>query len=249
MGYDRFYEVDGKKYVSVTTILGIISKGKGFENWLRKNTEAESNKLSQEAIEIGSILHDLIDKWHEGAMFDSALKISDRITEFMKIKYSDKPSELDMVKVLPIVELGFKRYCDLWKLRKCELVETEITVYNNACEYAGTLDRVVKIEGVDGLVLQDLKTSNGIWEDYWLQVAAYEKAYGSDCAFEILRIDKKTLNIEIADYMPNGDIKRSSYNGEELKELKIKKSVPKSVLFDLFMCALKLWNWKNYKGE
>jgi hypothetical protein len=41
-------------------------------------------------------------------------------------------------------------------------------------EYAGTVDRVGYVPGV-GHCLIDIKTSNGIWDTYWLQLAAYHQ--------------------------------------------------------------------------
>ena len=42
--------------------------------------------------------------------------------------------------------------------------------------YAGTLDRVITIDGKTYLV--DIKTSNSIYPSYWLQLAAYRELLG-----------------------------------------------------------------------
>lgn len=53
--------------------------------------------------------------------------------------------------------------------------DIERRVYDRDFLYAGTIDLLAEIDGVRGIV--DIKTSSGIWEEYFLQTAAYMNAY------------------------------------------------------------------------
>jgi hypothetical protein len=71
----------------------------------------------------------------------------------------------------------------------------ETRVYDMEAGYAGTIDMVAEVQGTMGVV--DLKTSNGIREEYFLQTAAYLNAYNKGVSKKeqgktrwILRIDQ-----------------------------------------------------------
>lgn len=112
-----------------------------------------------------------------------------------------------------------------------EFVETEQSICTP--DYGGTLDAIIKIKntnrGEGELAILDYKTSGYIYDTYDLQVAAYVKAYELNTGKKIdkayiLRFEKK-------------EEKQQDLEVKEVKDLDYK--------FDLFMCALKLWNWKN----
>ena len=74
-----------------------------------------------------------------------------------------------------------------------EWLEVEKKIYHRKEKYAGTLDAVAKIKGQ--LCVIDFKTSNKIYKDYYLQIAAYAKAledmYGEPVPVcYIMRFDK-----------------------------------------------------------
>jgi len=71
----------------------------------------------------------------------------------------------------------------------------ETRVYDMQAGYAGTIDMVAEVQGTVGVV--DLKTSNGMREEYFLQTAAYLNAYNKGVSKReqgktrwILRIDQ-----------------------------------------------------------
>jgi len=64
-----------------------------------------------------------------------------------------------------------------WKSEhKVDVLATEFKIYNDylSLKYAGTCDLDAKIDGQRCIV--DVKTSKAIYEEYWLQVAAYQSA-------------------------------------------------------------------------
>lgn len=60
------------------------------------------------------------------------------------------------------------------KENNVEWLESERKIYSKKYDYAGTLDAEAKVNGE--LAIIDFKTSNGIYDDYFLQVAAYIQA-------------------------------------------------------------------------
>lgn len=79
-----------------------------------------------------------------------------------------------------------------------EVIDTERKVFSKKHWYAGTLDLVAKIDGK--LTVLDFKTSKSIYNNYYMQVAAYAQAYKEE--FEqpeqtaILRVDKNNGEFE-----------------------------------------------------
>lgn len=60
------------------------------------------------------------------------------------------------------------------KENKVEFISSERRIYSKIYDYAGTCDFIAKVNGET--VIGDLKTSTGIYKDYWPQVAAYQYA-------------------------------------------------------------------------
>jgi hypothetical protein len=65
-----------------------------------------------------------------------------------------------------------------WKSQHdVDVIDSEFKIYSNyfdSLPYAGTADADAKINGKRCIV--DVKTSKAIYEEYWLQVAAYQSA-------------------------------------------------------------------------
>lgn len=61
------------------------------------------------------------------------------------------------------------------KDHKVKFLESERIIYSKEYKYAGTLDFICEYEGKKWL--GDFKTSSGIWDEYWIQTAAYQHAY------------------------------------------------------------------------
>ncbi len=79
----------------------------------------------------------------------------------------------------------------------CEVLEIEKIVSHNGLEYAGTLDRILKING--DIFLADLKT--GTSRSFWhgLQLAAYKKCLGNESIKSRILFLKKTGKYSLSD--------------------------------------------------
>jgi len=67
----------------------------------------------------------------------------------------------------------FERYVDFSVTHQPKMRMMEMHFSSDVLGFAGTVDRVLEINGKEYLV--DIKTSNNMHESYWLQLAAYNK--------------------------------------------------------------------------
>ena len=67
----------------------------------------------------------------------------------------------------------FERYVDFTENHKPNIDMIEVHMVSSELGYAGTLDRILSIDGKTYLV--DIKTSGSIYPSYWLQLAAYRE--------------------------------------------------------------------------
>lgn len=148
----RFYQAaDGVYVPSVTTILEAYPKGAAFFEWLKKNGQ-DADDIRDEAGRRGSVVHKLTED------FDYGVECS--------LMYDDGS---------PKYKLGewamFERYVDFRRRHPAQIHTIELNMVSADLRYAGTLDRVMTIDGTTYLL--DIKTSGAVHDHYWLQQAAY----------------------------------------------------------------------------
>lgn len=171
----RFYSTSDGGYVpSVTTILEAYPKDASYFKWL-KDVGSDADSIRDEAGRRGSLVHDLTER------YDMGEEVS-YLDEYGKPKY--KMLEWAM----------FERYVDFSIVHQPKIDLVELHMASSLLGYAGTLDRVLWIDGKSYLV--DIKTSNSIYPSYWLQLAAYrhllqEMGYNVD-GVAILWLNAKT---------------------------------------------------------
>lgn len=153
----RYYNINGKEYVSVTTVLSVLSKP-FLTNWKVKLGKEESDKISGEAADIGKQVHQALEivVLHQLGFLGSP---------FPKLTKDEKK----------IVQNAMNEYLKWQKKTGFKPISPEMTVHSETYGYAGTLDCVGTIG--DEIVIIDWKTSKRIYKDYYLQLAAYRDAY------------------------------------------------------------------------
>jgi hypothetical protein len=150
----RYYKCGEDGYVpSVTTILESYPKGAAYYEWLKKHGE-DSDNIRDEAGRRGSVVHNLTERYDNGE--EVTLINNHGVIDF-------KISEWSM----------FEKYVDFRNRFPAEIFYQEKNIISEKLGFAGTLDRVMNIEGKTLLV--DIKTSGAIYNSYWLQLAAYEQ--------------------------------------------------------------------------
>jgi hypothetical protein len=151
----RYYRRNGKYYPSVTYVLQYYPKGKFFENWL-KQVGFASEHIVKRAAEEGTLVHDLSERYLNGE-------------ELNFLSPNGKP-QYD-----PDVWQMFLRFVEFWEEFKPTLIETEVHLFSDTLEVAGTCDLIVEINGE--IWLLDLKTSNHLQLTYELQTSVYGQCY------------------------------------------------------------------------
>lgn len=150
----RFYLSPNGSYVpSVTTILEAFPKSAQFYQWL-KEMGGDADTIRDEAGRRGSVVHQLTER------YDSGEEVS-FLNEYGKPAY--KLLEWAM----------FERYIDFVNVHHPEVQMMEVHMIDDVLGYAGTIDRVIELNGKT--VLMDIKTSNAVHDSYWLQLAAYHE--------------------------------------------------------------------------
>lgn len=215
---NRFYQADNEIYVpSVTTILNAYPKDAGFFKWLKEVGE-DSDNIRDEAGRRGSVVHLLTER------YDAGEEIS-LMDDYGHIGY--KLQEWAM----------FERYVEFCSRFPFEVIHSEINFISQSLGFAGTIDRVIELNGKT--ILVDIKTSNAIYDTYWLQLAAYRQllieAYGYRGIDEvgILWLNAKTRT--------NG--KNDAIQGIGWQLITKPADQPKD--WDLFQATHKLWIAQN----
>ncbi len=131
----------------MTTIIGRFKEAGGLIHWAWQLgwDKKDYRDVRDEAAEIGTAAHKLVEAWIRGQKF-SIQNLDERITTAFG---------------------SFKRWAKLTKLKP---FSTETRLVSEKYQFGGTLDAVA----VDGeLCMIDWKTSNAVYVEYVLQVAAY----------------------------------------------------------------------------
>jgi len=153
----RFYRTkDGGFVPSVTTILEAYPKGAQYAEWLKKHGE-DADEIRDEAGRRGSVVHGMT----EALDYGGELTL---MNEDGSPKY--KLSEWGM--------LG--RYAEFRERHPATIHAIELNMISAELGYAGTLDRVLTMDGQP--YLMDIKTSGAVHNSYWLQQAAYIRLLG-----------------------------------------------------------------------
>jgi predicted RecB family nuclease len=147
-----YYSENGVPVPSVTTILDAYPKGPEYFAWLKKMGE-DSDTIRDEAGKRGSKVHDMTEK------YDNGIEVS-------------LIGETDEVSVSLMEWAMFSRYVEFSNRFPHENAAIEMHVISEALGYAGTLDRIIVLNGKRLLI--DIKTSNAVYDSYWLQLAAYK---------------------------------------------------------------------------
>jgi hypothetical protein len=161
---------------SVTTVLSATSKSKdGIAQWRNRVGDAEADRIVKQSTDIGSSVHDSIEKYLNGDLWDI---FENTENEFIAKKITHK-----------FINDGLKNITEIWGL------EVGLVLDNL---YAGTADCIGEYNSIPTLI--DFKTAKKIkkrdWiEDYFLQGCAYANAhnvmFGSDIQqIVILMVDR-----------------------------------------------------------
>lgn len=198
----RSYGIEGIEYPSVTTILGVLSKGDALLGWAAKcavqYVREHAGKVGLEkALELAAF------QWRDAR--DEAADIGTEIHDLIH-KYIKFGKDANSV-MRPEVENGFLAFLDWEKEHKVKWISTELQVVSRVHGYAGTLDAICLFDGKKYLI--DFKSSKGFYDGFDMQLSAYRIAAAElghqteGCG--ILRLDKETGAAEWKDFSDKQD--------------------------------------------
>lgn len=198
------YKVDSKQVFGVSNVVGVLNKpalmywainqtvgfyrdaldpGKPYTEVELEGVHAgakfATRKTSEESMYIGTFVHEWIEKYINA--------------ELNGLDKPERPFDKNINKSID----AFLGWVDRAKI---EFVASEKKVLSLDRLFAGTLDAEAVVGG--GLSVIDFKTSTGIYDEYWLQVAAYTFARKEETEQKykggyVVRIDKVTGEFEV----------------------------------------------------
>ncbi len=205
------YTVDDKPVRSVTNINSIIAKpalvpwaanmavqsmreaikaGESYDELYLENAFGEARIAHSKKKTDSGVLGTLVHKWVENYIGWRVYQASE------KGKLDPK---VDTLKPAMTINETAQKACErflFWEAEhKVKFLVTEQVVYSKEYNYTGTLDFICVIDGK--MYVGDLKTSSGIWPEYYLQTAAYRHARLEEYPTEeyagqvIVRVGKK----------------------------------------------------------
>ncbi len=138
----RIYEIDGKLYTSVTTILKYTEseEEQAYNNrWRQYKADCEQEAILEKASKRGDVIHNCLANW-----------------------INKEPKSLE-----PLLEFGMnedRQNLIEEDMRAFEWLASEQLVYSKTHKFAGTLDGLAKWD--NKTVIVDFKTSNKTYTDY-----------------------------------------------------------------------------------
>ena len=162
----RFYDCEGQKLPSVTTILSGTKEGDGLKKWIARVGEEEAERIRTEAATRGTYMHNILEKQIvNGEIWD------------YKPENAEQKRAYKMA--CTVMDQGFPKISQIYG---CEVA----LYYPN--KYAGRTDAIGIHE--DELSIMDFKQTNKpkrrqwVW-DYFQQLAAYALAHNELYGTEI----------------------------------------------------------------
>lgn len=80
-------------------------------------------------------------------------------------------------------KVAFDNFLKWQKDNNVKFIDSERKIYSKKYKYAGTMDFSCIIDGK--YYVGDTKTSSGIWDEYWFQVASYQQALTEETGQEV----------------------------------------------------------------
>ena len=144
---------DGLKVPSVTTVLSVLNKGNALIHWAWDLgcKGIDYRTFRDDKASIGTCVHQMILAHLKGEEVDTS-------------DYTEKQVDL--------AETCFLKYLEWEKGKDIKPILLETPLVSETYQYGGTIDNLCFLDGKETLI--DYKTSKGIYDENFMQVAAYE---------------------------------------------------------------------------
>lgn len=146
------YELDGKPVPGVTSILSRFKESGALMWWAwdQGRQGKDFRETKQKAADAGTLAHDMVEHDIYGQPFDRS-------------KHDET--------LIKRAQGAFEAYQEWKEQTSLQIAEAEVPLLSRTYGFGGTLDALF-VRGK--LALGDWKTSNGVYADYLLQLAAYQ---------------------------------------------------------------------------
>jgi hypothetical protein len=143
---------DGTRVPSVTTIIGKFKEAGGLVHWSWDlgMQGIDYRKVRDEAANIGTIAHGMVESWIKGS----------------PIAPEGPPEQVERARN------AFQQFIEWADQSRLEVVQSETALVSEKHRFGGTPDAPAMMIG-GKLAMGDWKTSNSVYRDYLLQLAAY----------------------------------------------------------------------------
>lgn len=206
-------------YPSSTWISGYYPKGIAFYKWLADKGWNEAEAIKQAAGNKGSIVHQAIESLEKmGTLPIEALFLHPET----KDPKSLSTEEIDCI-------FSFTKW---HKEVNPQVLAIEMTIFGDG--YAGTLDRIYRINGQ--IYIVDFKTSQYIWEEMKLQISSYNNAEIDYAALGITK--EEWLNRKMAILQVGYRLNKNGFKFTEIEDK-----------FELFKYAKAIWRNENENSK
>ena len=171
----------GEKIPGTTTIIGRFKESGGLLQWAFKQGQSGAAHLYEErdqAALAGTIAHDMIE---------------------CDILKHERPAFVCTPELLQKAENAFAQFKEWQEQTRIEIVATECGYVSERYQFGGTIDAIGR-DMKGRIVLLDWKTSNGVYQDYLIQLAAYAllleecQPEWTPSAFHLLRVAKESAD-------------------------------------------------------
>lgn len=202
--HQKYLLADGREVVGVTTALNVISKPQLIQwAWNEGKAGRDFRKVRDAAADVGTLCHFMCECHLKG--------IEPDMSEF---------SSADVKKA----ENGFIKFVSWWDKNKFKLVASEKQCVSEKNCYGGTIDIIAEDEtGMACLI--DLKTSSGIYDSMFWQVAAYRQLWDEIDSRKIIKVYIVRIGKD-----------------EKCEDFEVREKVDSTHDFMIFLDALKLYN-------
>lgn len=196
----------GAKIPGTTTIIGRFKESGGLLQWAFKQGASGAASLYEkrdEAAAAGTIVHDLIEHTILGKPFD--------------------PGPVDAA-LLSKAQNAHAQFLEWREQSRIEIIATEHVYVSERYQFGGTIDAIGR-DMKGRIVLVDWKTSNAVYQDYLVQLAAYAllleecRPEWTPTAFHLLRVAKESADFAHHFFGELDDAKRAFVLMRELYDI------------------------------
>ena len=186
-----YYNAAGDKIPGTTTIIGRFKESGGLIQWAYKSGREHERMVAQgkeaprhlydvrdSAAEAGTLAHDMIEAHILGKPYEAPDAAEDTLTKARN---------------------AFAQFLEWRDQSRMEIIATERAYVSERLQFGGTVDGIGRdIKG--RIVLIDWKTSNGVYQDMLVQLAAYSLLLEENApewtpqGFHLLRVAKESAD-------------------------------------------------------